>query len=73
MSNYEPCVRSARAAEASLLAEEALTERTYGDSRSERARSAFELAWRTSGLLLLRICGDSRIEKACNPAIYHVS
>ena len=42
MSNYEPCVDSTGATESSLLDEAALTESTYGDSRSLKMRQQLQ-------------------------------
>ena len=76
MSNYEPCVNSAGATESSLLDEAALTESTYGDSRSLKMRQQLQadmadLAWTppdvslfTEGGSFFGTYGDSRSERA---------
>ena len=75
MSNYEPCVDSAGATESSLLDEAALTESTYGDSRSLKMRQQLQadmadLARTTPNVSLLLLLTLFSHIISRNPCIY---
>ena len=75
MSNYEPCVDSTGATESSLLDEAALTESTYGDSRSLKMRQQLQadmadLARTTPNVSLLLLLTLFSHIISINPCIY---